>query len=169
MKRLTLISITLIFFAACKTPVHDLQADTARVNAVLDSLNATAARADFTAYFKLYSDESIFTGTDATERWDKKQFMAYAKPFFDKGKAWTFRSIDRHVSFDDTGNLAWFDELLNTQMKVCRGSGVLVRQGDDWKIKQYILSTTIPNEKMDSVTKMKSAIEDGIIGSYPVK
>jgi len=169
MKRLTLISITLIFFAACKTPVHDLRADTVKVNTVLDSLNATAARADFNAYFKLYSDESIFTGTDATERWDKKQFMGYAKPFFDKGKAWTFRSIDRHVSFDATGNLAWFDELLNTQMKVCRGSGVLVKEGEDWKIKQYILSTTIPNEQMDSVTKMKSAIEDGIIGSYPVK
>jgi hypothetical protein len=169
MKRLTLISITLIFFAACKTPVHDLRADTAKVNAVLDSLNATAARADFNAYFRLYSDESVFTGTDATERWDKKAFMGYAKPFFDKGKAWTFSSIDRHVSFDATGNLAWFDELLNTQMKICRGSGVLVKEGADWKIKQYILSTTIPNEQMDSVTKMKSAIEDGIIGSYPVK
>lgn len=166
MKQLTLLTITLLFFATCKTPVHDLAADTAKVNAVLDSLNATAARADFNAYFKLYSDQSVFTGTDATERWDKNAFMGYAKPFFDKGKAWTFSSIDRHINFDTTGNFAWFDELLSTQMKVCRGSGVLVKQGNDWKIKQYILSATIPNEQMDSVTRMKTLIEDGVINSF---
>jgi hypothetical protein len=45
-----------------------------------------------------------------------------------------------------TGKTAWFDELLNTQMKICRGSGVLVKIGQEWKIKQYVLSMTIPND-----------------------
>jgi hypothetical protein len=37
---------------------------------------------------------------------------------------------------------AWFDELLNTQMKICRGSGVLVKIDGKWKIKHYVLSMT---------------------------
>lgn len=30
-----------------------------------------------------------------------------------------------------------------------RGSGVAVRQGDDWKIACYILSFSVPNEAVD--------------------
>jgi hypothetical protein len=33
---------------------------------------------------------AIFIGTDATENWNKMQFQAFAKPFFDRGKAWSF-------------------------------------------------------------------------------
>jgi hypothetical protein len=40
----------------------------------------------FQNYFDCFAEESTFIGTDATEVWDKKQFMDYAKPFFDKGK-----------------------------------------------------------------------------------
>jgi hypothetical protein len=29
---------------------------------------------------------------------------------------------------------AWFDELLDTQMKICRGSGILVKENKQWKI-----------------------------------
>ena len=130
---------------------------------MLDSFNRAAAKADYNAYFNFYTDDAIFTGTDASERWNKTAFMAYAKPFFDKGKAWNFTSLERHIYFDKTGNLAWFDELLNTQMKICRGSGVVVKQGNDWKVQQYILSATVPNEIIDSVTKMKAPIEDVII------
>jgi hypothetical protein len=32
--------------------------------------------------------------------------------------------------------------LLNTQMKICRGSGVLVKIDGEWKIKHYVLSMT---------------------------
>ena len=134
-----------------------------QINLMLDSFNLAAAKADYKAYFNFYIDDAIFTGTDATERWDKKEFMHYAKPFFDKGKAWSFKSMERHIYFDKTGKVAWFDELLNTQMKICRGSGVLIKQGNSWKIQQYILSATIPNPIMDQVIKLKSGIEDSLI------
>ena len=81
-------------------------------------------------------------------------------PFFDKGKAWNFKAIERHVYFDKSGKLAWFDELLNTQMKICRGSGVLVKKGAAWKIKHYVLSITIPNENTDEVVKIITPFED---------
>lgn len=143
------------------------QVDTAnekiKINAMLDSFNTAAAKADFKTYFSFYTDSSIFTGTDATERWNKNEFMEWAKPIFARGRAWDFTSIDRHVYFDKTGNMAWFDELLSTQMKICRGSGVLVKDGNNWKVQQYILSATIPNDKLDSVIPMKAHQEDSII------
>jgi hypothetical protein len=59
------------------------------------------------------------------------------------------------------GKTAWFDELLNTQMKICRGSGVLVKIGQEWKIKQYVLSMTIPNDNSNKVIELKSASSGG--------
>ena len=133
------------------------------VGLVLDNLNEYAAKADFKNYFALFADESTYIGTDATEVWDKKQFMDYAKPHFDKGQGWSFKSLKRNIYFSKDGNYAWFDEVLDTQMKICRGSGVLEKIGGKWKIKQYVLSATIPNEVIDEVTKIKSPIEDALI------
>lgn len=133
--------------------------------AVLDSFNATAARADYNAYFALMSDDAVFMGTDATERWTKSEFMNWSKPFFDRGRAWSFRSIDRHIYFGASGKIAWFDELLDTQMKICRGSGVLVKEGDNWKIRQYVLSMTIPNSIVDTVVHFKKAEEDSVMSA----
>ncbi len=133
---------------------------------MLDSFNFAAAKADFKTYFNFYTEDAIFIGTDATERWNKKDFMAYAKPHFDKGKAWNFKSLERHIYFDQSENIAWFDELLNTQMKICRGSGVLIKQGSSWKVRQYVLSASIPNDIMNAVVKMKEHIEDSLIQKY---
>lgn len=133
------------------------------INIVLDQLNEFAAKADFKNYFNLFAEESTFIGTDAKEIWNKKEFMDFAKPFFDKGKAWNFKSLQRNIYFSKDGKYAWFDELLDTQMKICRGSGVLEKIGDKWKIRQYVLSMTIPNENVDEVVKTKSALEDDLI------
>jgi hypothetical protein len=95
--------------------------------------------------------EAVFIGTDATENWGKPDFQEFAKPYFDKGKAWNFTVLERHIYFDQSKKTAWFDELLNTQMKIC--SGVLVKI-DKWKIKHYVLSMT--NENVNAVIKIKS-------------
>lgn len=135
------------------------------VSKVLDDLNAFAANADYKNYFDLFATESSFIGTDATEVWNKKEFMDWSKPFFDKGKAWSFTSLKRNISLSSDGKYAWFYELLDTQMKLCRGSGVLEKTGNQWKIKQYVLSQTIPNDVNDEVIKIKSLIEDPIISN----
>lgn len=133
------------------------------VNKVLDDLNTFAAQADFKNYFDLFAEESTFIGTDATEVWDRKQFMDYSKPYFDKGKAWKFKSLKRNITFSKDGMYAWFDEILDTQMKICRGSGVLERVGNKWKIKQYVLSMTVPNDVVDDVVKLKAPLEDSYL------
>lgn len=160
----------LLYFYSCtssenktQTTTIDTAKEKAQINAMLSSFHKAAASADYKTYFNFYTDDAIFTGTDATERWNKKEFMQWAKPYFDKGSAWNFSSMQRNIYFDTTGKLAWFDELLNTQMKICRGSGVLIKSGNDWKIKQYILSVTVPNEQLDAVIKIKSLKEDSII------
>ena len=133
------------------------------INKLLDDFNTFAASADYKNYFDCFAEESTFIGTDATEVWNKKEFMDWAKPYFDKGKAWNFKSLKRNIYFSKDGTYAWFDELLDTQMKICRGSGVLEKIGGKWKIRQYVLSVTVPNEVVDQVTKIKAPIEDALI------
>lgn len=147
---------SLSFFAQNESPQND-------VNQLVDLWHKAASEANFKQYFDVMADDAIFIGTDATEYWNKQEFENYAKPHFDKGKAWSFTTLERHIYFDSTGNTAWFDELLDTQMKICRGSGVLVKTGGQWKIKHYVLSMTIPNETSKSVITIKSPIEQPII------
>jgi hypothetical protein len=115
------------------------------------------------------TEDAVFIGTDATENWNRKDFENFAKPFFEKGKAWSFTSLERHIYFDSTHKIAWFDELLDTQMKICRGSGVLVKVGNQWKIQHYVLSMTIPNDTSKEVIKIKAPIEDTLINKIRSK
>ena len=137
--------------------------DKKQIMSRLDSFNIAAAKADYDGYFNCMAGNAIFIGTDPTEYWNKHDFMIWARPYFDKKTTWDFKSIERHIYLGDQKNIAWFDELLNTQMKICRGSGVLVKQGNEWKIQQYVLSATVPNNLVDTVVKMKAAFEDSII------
>ena len=158
--------VLLVIMAACSSfSIYRSQSDKEKdkINIVLDNWHKAAAEAQFDTYFNLMTADAIFIGTDAAENWNKTQFQAFAKPFFDRGKAWSFTAIERHIFFDKSGKTAWFDELLNTQMKICRGSGILVKVGNDWKIKHYVLSMTIPNHNVTEVVKIKTPIEDALM------
>ena len=168
MKKLLAVLIV-ITLSGCKSVLVNQTDSTNEINVTLDTWHKAAADANYKAYFNLMTDDAIFIGTDATENWNKTAFQAYAKPHFDKGKAWSFTALERHIYFDKTGKTAWFDELLNTQMKICRGSGVLVKIGQEWKIKQYVLSMTIPNDNSGEVIKVKAPIEDAMIKKLQVK
>lgn len=119
----------------------------AAVEAVLDDFHRAAAEADGDAYFGLFAAEGVFLGTDATERWTVDEFRAYAKPYFDQGRGWTYTPLERNVSISDDGSTAWFDERLhNDGLGETRGSGVLVRRDGAWKVAQYNLTIPVPNE-----------------------
>ena len=126
---------------------------TVAINNTLDRFHEAASKADFDAYFSVWTEESVFLGTDATERWVGPQFKDFAKPIFDKGKGWTYRPHDRHITLMPGGG-AYFDELLdNAKLGLCRGSGVLAKQGDDWKVLQYNLSIPLPNALAEDFAK----------------
>lgn len=158
--------IILLFCITTLAIAQNNEKEKTAINNLLDNWHKAASQANFDTYFNAMAEESIFIGTDATENWDKKAFIAFAKPYFDKGKAWNFTPLERHIFFAKDGKTAWFDELLNTQMKICRGSGVLVKENKEWKIKHYVLSMTIPNDTSNEVIKIKAPIEDALIEGY---
>lgn len=126
-----------------------------KVEETLDAWHSAAARADGERYFAQLHRKAIFFGTDATERWDKAAFEAYAQPFFSEGHGWTFIPRDRHVYFDGFRKIAWFDERLdNEKYGECRGTGVLVRTGRDWLIVQYNLTIPVPNDLALTLVEM---------------
>lgn len=118
---------------------------------VIDDWHEAAAKADETRYFDHFATGGVFLGTDGKERWTVPEFRAYAHPHFAKGKAWSFRSSRREITF--VGDTAWFDEDLDTpNLGPARGTGVLVRDDHGaWKIAQYNLSVPIPNERFKDV------------------
>ncbi len=129
------------------------------IDTFLNDWHKAASKANYKNYFTKMDSISVFIGTDATENWSKNQFQKYSKPYFDEGKAWDFKPLERHIYTNKSGNFIWFDELLDTWMGVCRGSGVIELVGEKLKIKHYVLSLTIPNDIIDDVIKMNSKEE----------
>ena len=129
--------------------------DRAPIDATLDAWHRAAAEANEARYFVAMAPEFVFLGTDATERWDLASFRAFAHPYFAKGKAWTFTPRDRHVTLSPAGDIAWFDEKLDSaSYGECRGSGVLRRISGTWKIAHYNLTIPIPNDLAKTVVEM---------------
>jgi hypothetical protein len=154
-------SVLLIFFLlflSCK-PLQPNTADLNQVNQFLDEWHLAASNADYNRYFDAFPPDGIFVGTDAAEHWTKSEFQDFAKPYFDRGKAWDFKAVERHIYFSKDQKTVWFDELLSTWMKGCRGSGVLVKTAGVWKIKHYVLSMTVPNEHTNAVIQIKEKTE----------
>ncbi|MBU6331227.1 MAG: nuclear transport factor 2 family protein [Bacteroidetes bacterium] len=134
-----------------------------KASLTLDRYHRAAAEVRFDDYFGMMTDSAVFVGTDAGEHWRKSAFMEYARPHFDKGKAWTMRAVERHLHFSVDSQFVWFEELLDTRMKLCRGSGVMSRHGQDWLIEQYVLSPTVPNSLMKEVIDTKRHYDDSLL------
>ena len=138
----------------------DLTLQKSAINKTLNAYHQAAANSEFDHYFTFYTKDAIFIGTDPTENWTMDQLKSYAKKPFEQKRGWVMKPLERNIFFDETGNMAWFDELLDTSMKICRGSGVLVKVGNEWKLKQYVLSMTIPNDDVKNVLDVISPKQD---------
>ena len=141
-------------------PAHAEPVDA--IEHALDAFHNAAARADFNAYSDLMTRDVVFLGTDATERWQGDAFRAFARPYFDEGKGWTYLPQERHVDLMPDGETAVFDELLShARLGTCRGSGVMILEGAQWKVAQYNLSVPIPNALVEGVAQQIVALEQG--------
>ena len=137
---------------------HGEQTDDLAIHSQLDRLHQMASQANFDDYFALYAPDAVFIGTDAGERWTIDEFRAYAEPHFSAGRGWTYRTIERHIMGEDS--VRWFDELLwNEKLGPCRGSGVMVKVGDEWLVGHYVLSLAVPNQIAGEVGGQSIAIE----------
>ncbi len=127
------------------------------LNKLIDNWHLAATNADFKAYFGAVNEDFVFLGTAPGERWTKKEFETFCKPYFDEGKAWDFKSINREWVFSKNKNIAWFDENLTTWMEGCRGSGIAVKEKGEWKITYYNLTVLIENEKIEEFIDLRRA------------
>lgn len=118
-----------------------------QIDQFLDNWHLAAAKADSDLFFGSMTEDARYIGTDASENWKRDELKEWSKKFFERESAWDFKKIQRNIYMYEDQKLAWFDETLDTWMGVCRGSGVVIWTNDGWKLKHYVLSVTLPNEK----------------------
>lgn len=152
LKQILLFIALTLSLGACKNKPDTKAKD---INTLLDNWHLAATNAELDAYFSALDEKAIYIGTDASERWTKAEFFSFCEPYFKKGKAWDFKAYDRKIYFSEDGQTAWFNELLNTWMGVCRASGVLTFKDNIWKISHYQLSVTVKNENMKQFLEIK--------------
>lgn len=121
----------------------------------MNKWHSNAKNFNYKEYFDALSNDAFFIGTDATERWTKKEFSTFCKPLFDKKKTWNFKTLERNIYSNKDQSVIWFNELVDSWMGICRGSGVIEVQNKQYKIKQYIISVTIPNDNIKEIIKIK--------------
>ncbi len=144
MKKQTVFAVVALLAMAATVAAENPEKD---VDAVLTALHTAASEANGELYFSLFTDDAVFMGTDATERWSVDDFKAFAEPYFSKGRGWTYTKTERNIFFSADGKTAWFDEMLsNENYGTCRGTGVLVLSDRGWRFTQYNLTIPIPND-----------------------
>jgi len=158
MKKYIIASFIGLFFSVIYS--QEIKQD---INIIIDQWHKNAAESNFDAYFSSMSDDGVFIGTDALENWTVSEFKEFAKPFFIEKNTWDFKTLERNIYSNSKNNVVWFDELLDTWMGICRGSGVLLKDNKDWKIVHYVLSVVIPNENIKEVIATKKENDDIII------
>lgn len=113
-----------------------------------------ATVADEESFFGSMAEDGIYIGTDASERWLRDELRKWSEKAFQRDSAWDFKTKERQIHLSTNGEVAWWNETLDTWMGVCRGSGILEKTEQGWKIKQYHLSVTVPNDKIEDFKKL---------------
>lgn len=116
------------------------------IHTIMDNWHKAAAEADEDVFFGTMSVDGIYLGTDASERWLRDDMKEWSKQYFDRESAWAFTAKDRVIYFSNDGKTAWFEELLDTWMGPCRGSGVLELSSEGWELAHYNLAILVPND-----------------------
>jgi SnoaL-like domain len=116
------------------------------IDTVMNRWHHAAAVADETVFFGLMTEDCEYVGTDPSEHWKRDELKKWSEKFFQRDSAWDFKPKSRVVHFTQNGQYAWFDELLDTWMGDCRGSGILIKTSDGWKLQQYVLSMAVLND-----------------------
>jgi len=127
-----------------------------QLHAYMDQWHEAAATADEDYYFRFMARDGIYLGTDASEKWYAHELEEWSAEYFDRDTAWAFTAVHREIYLHEDGKLAWFDEILDTWMGKCRGSGVLQQDSDGlWTLQQYNLAILVPNDLVQDYLKMK--------------
>jgi len=127
----------------------------AELNTIINTWHQNAANSKFDAYFEITTADFVFLGTAPEERWERKDFMTFCRPYFDKKSTWDFKPSHRRWSYSPDGQTAWFDEDLETWMQGCRGTGIMIREAGSWKLSYYNLHVLIENDKIQEFISLR--------------
>lgn len=134
------------------------------IDHLIDGFHKAASVADQINYLKCLDEDAIFLGTDGGERWTKEEFAAFVKPYFSKGIGWTYIPKNRVVHISKERKFAWFSEkLFNEKYGELRGTGVVRRGDNGWKIVQYNMTFVIPNKCTKKIVEIVKKVEKNII------
>jgi hypothetical protein len=149
-----LIFLALLFSTAAATADQDSELEAA--NKVLDDFHNAAAQGDKQRYLDHFTEDGVFLGTDEWERWPKHpDFTNYVGSRFKDGVGWNYKSVERTVSFSVSADIAWFDEVVFSENNGrFRGTGVLARQDESWKVAHYAMSFLVLNENWEEVIEL---------------
>jgi len=110
-------------------------------DATLDALHKAGADADAAAFESLLAQDVVFLGVGGTARLEGQAARAYFSEQLPQGSAWAYSSSLRETRVSADGSVAWFDETLeHGQLGLGRGTGVLLRSSDGWRVAQYNLT-----------------------------
>jgi hypothetical protein len=153
-----LLFFPLLLFASCAVneKTESNHVDESELDSLMNKWHHSASVADSAFFFEFISEKAIYLGTAPEERWTKGQFMEFSMPYFRRGKAWDFKTNWRNWYYSSDGKTAWFEESLSTWMEECRGSGVLIKQGAEWKLVHYNLTVLIENEKIKEFIELRN-------------
>ena len=140
---------------------NDCKADpTYEIDEMMNAWHNAAATADEDVFFGSMTEDCVYIGTDKSERWLRDELKAWSAKYFERDKAWDFKTIERQIHLSDNGNIAWFNETLDTWMGVCRSSGVVALVDGKWKLKHYHLSITVPNDVVKDFIQLVETYEE---------
>jgi len=95
----------------CQTEAGE---EIATLNRFLDNWHKAAAEADEDTFFGSMSEDAVYLGTDASEKWRRDEMREWSKKYFERESAWAFTPSNREIYLSDNGKFAWFDESLDT-------------------------------------------------------
>lgn len=114
------------------------------INGLLDRWHKTSGEVKYGPFLNVIASDGVILGTDHDERWDKAHVEKFSDQYFNPKNAWTYTYDKRHISFNADSTTAWFDETFKINTKSFRGVGVLSKQDNEWKLRQYSMSMSTP-------------------------
>jgi ketosteroid isomerase-like protein len=146
----------LVLLLPLVTSAADSDAEMVVIGEVIDGFHDAAAHGDKARYLGHMTDDGVFLGTDEWERWPMQpDFIDYVGGRFKEGAGWNYRSVERQIRVADSGDTAWFDEVVYSEQNGrFRGTGVLSKQDGEWKIAHYAMSFLILNENWPEVIEL---------------
>jgi ketosteroid isomerase-like protein len=159
MKNLTHLAVGLAFLAisGC-APKVDLEAEKAKVKAVVDQFGQLLETEDMALFSKIMAQDPdmVNFGTDAAERWvgyeTLKESVQQQFAAFDSTK---LSVRDQVIKVHDSGNVAWFSEVADWDVAAqgqpvhiagSRITGVLEKRNGNWVFAQFHASVPVSGQ-----------------------